>query len=189
MNNITANETEFKSIARQYIHRNGIEDLLKWLDTTDFFRAPASTRYHGSEPGGLCAHSLAVYKYLKGFQEPGESDESIALIALFHDLCKINYYKESTRNVKNEAGQWIKVPCYEVDERSVPLGHGEKSLYILMKFVNVCDEEAIAIRWHMGFSAVEPIFEKPSMLKAMELSKLVIKLQTADSAASFWEHT
>lgn len=188
MNDIVKNAQEFKSIAMQYIHRKGIENLLKWLDTTDFFNAPASTRFHGSEPGGLCAHSLAVFKYLKNFQE-SESDESIALVSLFHDICKVNYYKESFRNVKNDAGQWIKIPCYEVDERSVPLGHGEKSLYLLMKFIDVNDEEALAIRWHMGFSAVEQTFEKSSMCKAMELSKLVLKLQTADSASSFWEHT
>ena len=183
---IKANETEFKSIVKQAIHRDGIDDLMAWLDTTDFYRAPASARYHGAVVGGLCAHSLATYKYLKNFQED-ESDETIAIVSLFHDLCKADLYKESTRNAKNEEGQWVKVPFYEYDETSVPLGHGEKSMYLLMKFISLADEEACAIRWHMGFSLVEETYEKRSLASAMSKYKLVLKLQTADSAAAFWE--
>jgi hypothetical protein len=184
-----ANEFEFKSIVKENIHRDGINSLMSWLNTTDFFTAPSSTRFHGSEPGGLCAHSIAVYKYLKSFQED-ESDESIAIVALFHDLCKANFYKESKRNVKDESGKWIQVPYYEQDQtKSVPLGHGEKSMFLIMKHMQLTDEEACAVRWHMGFATVEQIYEKPALNAALLLSKLVLKLQTADSAASFWINT
>ena len=185
MKDIKANELEFKEIVKQNIHRDGINDLMAWLDTTDFYKAPASARYHGAVPGGLCAHSLATYKYLKNFQED-ESDETIAIVSLFHDLCKANLYKESFRNAKNEDGQWIKVSYYEYDDQ-FPLGHGEKSMYLLMKYMKITDEEAATVRWHMGFSLVEETYEKRSLASAMSKYKLVLKLQTADSAASFWE--
>lgn len=188
MEDIKANELEFKNIVKQNIHRDGINELMAWLDTTDFYKAPASARYHGAVPGGLCAHSLETYRYLKSFQEE-ESDETIAIVSLFHDLCKANLYKESFRNVKNEDGQWERKPCYEYDEVSVPLGHGEKSMYLIMKFVSLNDEEACAVRWHMGFSLVEDTYEKRSLASAISKYKLVLKLQTADSAAAFWENT
>lgn len=183
-----ANKKEFLDIVSKYIHRDGIDKLVSWLNTTDFFIAPSSHCYHGAEPGGLCQHSLAVYKRLKAKQED-EDDETIAIAALFHDLCKVNFYKASTRNVKNEVtGKWEKVPCYVIDEVSINLGHGEKSMFILMNFITLTDDEACAIRWHMGFSAVEQIFEKPSLVKAMSNYKLVLKLQEADQEASFWDN-
>ena len=185
MNDLKANEAEFKAIIKQTIHRDGIDSLMAWLDTTDFYRAPSSTRYHGSEPGGLCAHSLATYKYLKASQED-ESDETIAISALFHDLCKVNFYKESFRSVKDESGQWVKVPYYEVADQC-PMGHGEKSVYLLMNHMKITEEEAMSIRWHMGFSVVEQVYEKPALVTAMKKFHLTLKLQFADSAASFWE--
>lgn len=187
MNDLAALEVTFKNIVANAIHRDGIDDLMAWIGSTDFYSAPSSTRYHGAEPGGLVAHSIAVYNRLKAKQEE-EDDETIAIAALFHDLCKCNFYKPSFRNVKNDAtGKWERVPCYEIDERSIPLGHGEKSIFIIMNFMKLTDDEACAIRWHMGFSAVEQQFEKPSMTKAMQMYKLVLKLQTADQEASFWD--
>lgn len=186
MNDIERNKTTFKSIVFSTIHREGIEDLMNWIDTTDFYSAPSSTRYHGAEPGGLCAHSLAVYKYLKAKQED-EDDETIAIAALFHDLCKCNFYKQSFRNVKNEVtGKWEKVPCYEVDDQ-LCLGHGEKSMFIIMNFMKLTDDECLAIRWHMGFAVVEQQFEKPALTKAMQQCKLVIKTIEADLEAAFWD--
>lgn len=184
-----ANEFEFKSIVKENIHRDGIDSLMNWLNTTDFFTAPCSTKFHGAEPGGLCAHSIAVYKYLKSFQEY-ESDESIAIVALFHDLCKADFYKESKRNVKDESGKWIQVPYYEQDQtKSIPLGHGEKSMYLIMKHMQLTDDEACAVRWHMsGFYAANPC-EPAALSTALSNYKLVLKLQTADSAASFWLNT
>ena len=187
MVDLDLNAAEFKNIVKQNIIREGIDDLMCWLDSTDFYSAPSSTCYHGSEPGGLCAHSIAVYKRLKAKQED-EDDETIAIAALFHDLCKVNFYKQSYRNVKNEVtGKWERKECYIIDETSIPLGHGEKSLFIIMNFMKLTDDEALAIRWHMSFSAVEPVFEKPSLVKALERYPLVLKLQEADSEAAFFD--
>ena len=186
MNDLKALKTEFKDIVANMIHRDGIDGLMTWLDSTDFYSTPSSTRYHGAEPGGLVAHSIAVYNRLKQ-KQTDETDETIAIASLFHDLCKCNFYKQTFRNVKNEVtGKWEKVPSYEVNDQ-FPLGHGEKSMFIVMKFMNLTDEEAMAIRWHMGFSAVEQQFEKPSMARAMQICKLVIKLQEADTESSFWD--
>ena len=110
---------EFLQIFRQHVTRPGSEKLLDWLDhKTDFFSAPASTRFHGACTGGLCMHSLNVYHALHDtFFTEGESEESFAICALLHDLCKANYYKAGTRNVKNETtGQWEKVPSYSVED-------------------------------------------------------------------------
>lgn len=185
MNNLQENELKFKQIVSANIHRAGINNLMNWLDTTDFYNAPSSTRYHGAEPGGLCAHCIKVYECLKRKQED-ETDESIAIAALFHDLCKVDYYKQSLRNVKDENGKWIQVPFYEINERSIPMGHGEKSMYLVMKHMSLTDDEALAIRWHMGFSVLEPFYEKPSFTRSLEASKLVLKLHTADTESSFW---
>ena len=103
---------EFLQIFRQHVTRPGADKLLDWLENkTDFVRAPASTRFHGACEGGLCMHSLNVYHALHDtFFQEGDSEESFAICALLHDLCKANYYKPGTRNVKNEAtGQWEKV--------------------------------------------------------------------------------
>ena len=184
MNNLKALKDEFKSVVANTIHRDGIDGLMTWLDSTDFYSAPSSTRYHGAEPGGLAAHSIAVYNRLKQ-KQTDETDETIAIASLFHDLCKCNFYKQTFRNVKNEVtGKWEKTPAYEVNDQ-FPLGHGEKSMFTIMKFMKLTDDEALAIRWHMGFSAVEQQFEKPAMARAMQICKLVIKLQEADTEASF----
>ena len=177
----------FKSIVKNYISRDGINELMHWLDSTDFYTAPSSARYHAAYPGGLCDHSIAVYNRLKSMQD-NESDETIAIVALFHDLCKVNFYKESTRNVKDEDGRWIKVPYYEYrQDDPLPLGHGEKSVIMILRYMQLTDEEILAIRWHMGFSAVEPVFEKPSLANALMKFKLVLKLQTADQQAAFFD--
>lgn len=186
MNDLRTLKAEFKDIVSSNIHRDGIDDLMAWLESTDFYSAPSSTRYHGAEPGGLAAHSIAVYNRLKQ-KQTDETDETIAIASLFHDLCKCNFYKQTFRNVKNEVtGKWEKVPSYDIDDK-FPLGHGEKSMFIIMKFMKLTDEEALAIRWHMGFSAVEQQFEKPAMAKAMQICKLVIRLQESDTEASFWD--
>ena len=187
MNNIADLKKEFIEIVNKNIHREGIADLMAWLETTDFYTAPSSARFHGAEEGGLVAHCINVYKYLKNFQEI-ESDETIAIAALFHDLCKVGTYKVSMRNTKDASGKWIQVPYYDYrDDEELPVGHGEKSVIILMKYMKLTDQEICAIRWHMGFSAVEPVFEKPSLTKALARFKLVLKLHTADSASAFWE--
>lgn len=123
----------FIGLCREHIHREGINELLEWLESSDFYTAPASTRFHGNYTGGLCEHSLNVFDQLAKLNEvynTGVSMETIAIIALFHDVCKVNYYKLGTRNVKNDLGQWVTKDVWEVDEK-VPLGHGEKSCMLL----------------------------------------------------------
>lgn len=186
MIDIEKNKIRFKEIVGKYIHLNGINELVEWLETTDFFTAPSSARYHGAEPGGLCEHSLAVYDRLKNIQAD-ESDETIAIVSLFHDLCKVNFYKQSYRNVKNdETGKWERVPSYDYADQ-LPLGHGEKSMFLLMKYIRLTDEEALAIRWHMGGYMSMNRGESSALADALTRYPIVLKLQIADQQAAFWD--
>ena len=144
-------KAEFTRIYTENITRPGSEKLLDWLSTTDFFTAPASTRFHGACECGLVMHSVNVYNVLtERYFTQEDNRESFAIISLLHDLCKANYYKSGTRNVKNEAtGQWEKVPTYNVQD-AFPYGHGEKSVYLIERFIRLKPAEAIAVRWHMG---------------------------------------
>lgn len=142
---------EFIEIFSREISRAGSAELLAWMQTTDFFVAPASTRYHGACENGLVMHSLNVYKVLVNrFSDSGENPESLAICGLLHDLCKANFYKAGFRNVKDdETGKWEKVPSFSVQD-AFPYGHGEKSVYLVERFMRLKPAEAIAIRWHMG---------------------------------------
>lgn len=143
---------EFISIYNKYINRAGSKELLDWMQKTDFFTAPASTKYHCACECGLVMHSVSVFNTLmeKHFDEEKDNAESFAIAALLHDLCKAQFYKVSTRNVKNEqTGQWEKQPFYAVED-SFPYGHGEKSVFLIERFMRLKIEEAMAIRWHMG---------------------------------------
>ncbi|MBQ3494645.1 MAG: hydrolase [Clostridia bacterium] len=154
--NLENNKKRFIDLIKQNVKREGVLTLLEWLEKTDFFTAPASTRFHSACEGGLCAHSLLVYdRFVKLLQmEYGEdwtekcSIESAVLIALFHDLCKADYYTVEMRNVK-ENGTWVQKPYYAIADK-LPYGHGEKSVYIINGFIRLTREEAMAINWHMG---------------------------------------
>lgn len=152
MLDIQDNKEEFLRLARENIKRDGIEELLSFLESTDFFTAPCSTKFHLAEKGGLCKHSLNVYDRLLSLcvEEYGDDVnlETITICALFHDVCKCCYYKESTRNVK-ENGVWVEKPYYTVED-ALPYGHGEKSVYIINGYMRLTREEAMAINWHMG---------------------------------------
>lgn len=147
---------EFIRIYEENITREGAAKLLEWLKKSDFFYAPASTRFHSAHLGGLCEHSVkSYYRYMQNLEmeyaeelEEKISQESIAVIALLHDICKVNYYKQDYRNVKVD-GVWEQKPYYSVDD-SLPYGHGEKSVYIISGFMRLTREEAMAINWHMG---------------------------------------
>ena len=139
------------------IKREGADKLLDYLENqSDFFTAPASGKRHSCFEGGLVVHSLNVYhRFLNLLKlEYGDkleqtiSLESIAIIALLHDLCKVNTYTVDYRNQKVD-GQWIQVPYYAYNN-SLPYGHGEKSVYIASGFMRLTREEAMAINWHMG---------------------------------------
>ena len=183
---------EFINIYKSNITRPGSERLLDYLlsENSDFFVAPASTKYHSAYEGGLCQHSINVYKCLKAYCERevvrneyglSVSDETIAIVGLLHDICKVNIYETSFRNAKNEFGQWEKVPYYSFNDM-LPYGHGEKSVYIISGFMRLTREEAFAIRWHMGFSGEE---NKNTIGKALELFPLAMAVNIADMEATF----
>ena len=110
------------------------------------------------------------------------SDESIAIAALLHDICKVNFYRTSFRNAKNKDGQWERVPYYEIHD-TLPYGHGEKSVYMVSGFMRLTREEAMAIRWHMGFSGVE---DKNTIGRALEMYPFAFALSVADMEASYF---
>ena len=184
---------EFIEIYQSNIHREGADALLDYLENkSDFFTAPASTRYHGAYPGGLCQHSVNVYRCLVDYLARPRvqelygvevSEESKAVAALLHEVCKVDFYAQSTRNVKNElTGQWEKKPYYTIDEK-LPYGHGEKSVYIVSGFMRLTRAEAMAIRWHMGFSGTE---DARTVGQALSQYPLAFALATADMEASYF---
>ena len=187
-----ADKEEFIKIYTEKITRDGSERLLNFLEKSDFFTAPASTRFHGAYEGGLLRHSLNVYECLVAYlarervqQKYGlnVSEETAAIVALLHDLCKVDFYTVSSRNVKNDAtGQWEKVPYYTIND-TLPYGHGEKSVYMISGFMKLSREEAMAIRWHMGFSGIE---DKNTIGKALEMYPLAFALSVADMEASYF---
>ena len=189
---MTARE-EFLDIYQTYIHREGAAELLDYLtNKSDFFTAPASARYHGAYVGGLCQHSVNVFRCLEDYlARPRVREtyglsydmESVAVVALLHDLCKVGCYKAGTRNVKNDAtGQWEKVPTFFYEDK-LPYGHGEKSVYIISGFMRLSREEAMAIRWHMGFSGPE---DDRTVGQALQQYPLAFALATADMEASYF---
>lgn len=147
---------EFTEIYTSKINREGADKLLDWLMKSDFTTCPASTKFHSNHEGGLIEHSVKAYKrFVRNLvKEYGEnwqdhiSEESAAIIGLLHDICKVGYYKQEMRNVK-EDGVWVQKPYYAVDDK-LPYGHGEKSVYIISGFMKLTREEAMAINWHMG---------------------------------------
>ena len=176
---------------KRCIKREGADKLLDYLLSSDFFVAPASSRFHSSYEGGLCEHSLNVYDCLVSYLNTARaketfgfsySDESIAIVALLHDLCKIGVYKKGFRNVKDEKGAWQRVETFEYDDQ-LPYGHGEKSVYIITGFMRLTREEAFAIRYHMGYSSTE---DQRNVSAAFEMFPLAFALSTADSEATYF---
>lgn len=188
-----AMKEKFLSIYREFITRSGADALLNWLENTDFFEAPASTRFHLACPGGLVTHSVHVYEWLlalcnaetqrsMNFTMP--SLETIAICGLLHDICKTNFYGVEMRNRKNTAGQWEQVPFYTVRDQ-LPYGHGEKSVYMISGFIRLSREEAMAIRWHMGFSDNEFKAGGYGVGNAFERFPLALLTHLADLQATY----
>lgn len=202
------NKELFENISRLAIKRNGIEGLLSMLSISDFYDSPASTKYHLSIYGGLCQHSLDVYYamvnnmphkiYNKDFMDK-YSLESRAIVSLFHDICKVNVYKPTTRNVKtydfdpslyskyqikhDNMGDfvWVTEQTFTFDDE-FPLGHGEKSLYLIGKYIDLTEDEAMAIRYHMGAFRNEDI---NSLNKVYAKYPLALALHIADMFATY----
>ena len=184
---------EFLSIFKEHIHRDGADKLLEYLlsEKSDFFTAPASTKYHGDYDMGLVTHSVNVYYCLKDYLSRARclseykmnySDETIALVALLHDVCKIKCYHKYLRNVKNEEGVWEQVAAFNFEDPE-PFGHGEKSVFLISKFLRLTNEEAYAIRFHMGFSEEG---SGRNAGKAFEKYPLALALNVADMEASYY---
>ena len=161
-------EADFKAMFACYIHRSGAEDLLGWLETTDFFTAPAGAKHHGAYKGGLLKHSMIVFaELLKDTGLQGVVMESAAICGLLHDVCKIGVY---------HAGADGKYSFRD----PFPLGHGEKSVFLLSGFIRLTEEEALAIRWHMGAWDDAVRGGSRCLDAAMEFSPLVYALHAAD---------
>ena len=198
----------FEQVFREQINRDGAAELLAWLEKSDFFRAPASTRFHLSRPGGLVEHSVHVYERLKQlcecealnnekFKEP--SPETIAIVGLLHDICKVGVYITEPKNQKtydpekvsaassyqvkhDQLGDfiWETVTGYRFED-PLPYGHGEKSVYILSGFMKLTREEAFAIRYHMGPWQEG---EKQNASRAYDLFPLALMAHMADMMAT-----
>ena len=170
---------EFIELLRE-TNREGIEDLIDFLNKTDFFEAPASTRFHGCHKGGLLEHSMKVYEILK---TKTEDSDSVKIIALLHDICKVNFYKVDYRNAKNEQGVWEKVPYYTIDD-TIPYGHGEKSVMMISEFIKLTPEERYAIRWHMGFTEPKELYT--TIGAAYKKYPIALLVHEADLEASYF---
>lgn len=179
-------------------NRPGMEKVISKLNEAGFFVAPASTRFHLSCKGGLAEHSMNVYEaaiMLRGqiIARKPELEaqlplESVAICALLHDVCKTDIYKEGILSRKNEDGFWEKYVGYSVDyNNALPLGHGEKSVILLLSWgLELTPEEMLAIRWHMGpwDLAMQSAEQKESLNAAKAKSPLVSLIQLSDGIAT-----
>lgn len=199
---IQQNRQQYLDYCREYIQRDGLESLLAYIDRTDFFTAPSSTKFHLNTPGGLCKHCINVFETALQINEhvllPRQNNgeclfeerlpiESIAIVALFHDVCKCNIYREVERWRKNDAGKWESYIGYEVNDE-FPFGHGEKSCHIVNHYLRLHREELLAIRWHMGMFDVGEAgsANRFSLYSAMDATPLVVLLQMADMVSCHW---
>lgn len=190
---ITLNERAFIALVKEHIHRPGTGSLLEFLmNETDFFYAPCSTRYHLCVEGGLVEHSLHVadiFNKLCDAFMPDFPVESRYLCALFHDICKFHCYnpvkksRKTGRLLPNGKPEWEDYMGYDFVEE-FPYGHGEKSVYLLQKYITLTDDEAMAIRWHMGFSDATFKGGQQSVSNAMKLYPAIALLHAADVIAT-----
>lgn len=183
--------------------REGVEDLIEALEEMGFFTAPASANHHLNVEGGLLEHSLntckaalAIYEGLKPLDPSMEKEvrrDSIILSSLLHDVCKSDIYKRSVKKRKNNVGQWEDVEGYSVSYKNFPMGHGEKSVILLLcNGLSLYDDEMLAIRWHMGAWGINMnSFEDQRCYDtSRKLYPLVSIIQAADGlAASILERT
>lgn len=164
-----------------------IKSMIEWLRTTDFYEAPASTRYHESFKGGLLEHSLKVYDKmckLCTLDEFNEVDKgSAALVTLTHDWCKIHKYEQYIKHVKDDkTGQWHDELAYKYSDKYIGLGHGPQSLMMLSQFCKLTFDEMAAIRWHMTTFDVTS-YDLDDMTNCSSKIPLVLLTQFADKLA------
>lgn len=155
MESLSANEFDLLLLGTK---RPGMEDLLEWLHSTDFYEAPASTKYHGACPKGLIYHSLGVYDcaekittMLSDVSYVTYTKDELIIASLLHDICKANCYTVYQKNVKKD-GIWVQEDAYKFDEQFCFGGHGSKSVYLAQRYITLTMQEATAINCHMGFT-------------------------------------
>lgn len=170
------------------VNREGINDLIAFIEKTDFFVSPASTRFHGNYEGGLLEHSMKVYEILthkvkNSCIDINVSEDTLKIIALLHDICKVNFYKVDYRNAKNERGEWEKVPYYTVEDK-IPYGHGEKSVMMLTEYIKLTSEEKYCIRWHMGFTEPKELYG--TLGEAYKKYPLALLLNESDLESTYF---
>jgi len=169
------------------VQREGADEFLEWLYGTDFFKAPASTKYHLACEGGLVAHSVHVHDRLVRLNEQegtGYSEETLAICGLLHDLCKVDFYDIELKWAKDGKNKWYQYPAYVVKDK-LPYGHGERSVYVISGFMKLTREEAFAIRWHMGFSDDCAKGAGNYVSKVFGMFPLALMLNMADMQATF----
>lgn len=188
------NKEEFISIVKKNITRDGIDNLLTYLEESGFYKCPASTRYHGSYEGGLLDHSLNVYyslieelKFIFGNDwQKRYSLESVTIVSLFHDLCKIGKYEKGFKNVKNEdTGVWEKVETFQYNKNCFTMGHAPLSLQRINKFIVLTDEESQAIYWHMGAFDLSQYSDVGQLGESFSKNTLAFALHMADMTATY----
>ena len=186
---------EFIRIYKENIKREGNEKLLQYLEASDFFTAPASTKFHSAHEGGLCEHSVkSYYRFLQnldmeydGMWDDKISSESAAIIALLHDVCKADFYILEYRNVKKN-GSWESMPFYKIED-SLPYGHGEKSVYIISGFMRLNREEAMAINWHMGGFDTRVLGGSYSLSGAFQKHPIALLFHISDLQSTYLDET
>lgn len=185
---------EFIGIVTSNISRPGINELLRYLDETDFYTSPASTKYHGAYEGGLVEHSINVYyalidtlQFFYGAEwEKRYSKETATIVSLFHDVCKIGRYKTEKRNIKNvETGQWEEKFVYVYNPEYINMGHGAKSVILIMEQMYLEEVEKEAIFWHMGAFDLGNYNTASSLCDIYNRNTLAYALHSADSDATF----
>lgn len=173
----------FIDIVRTNIHRDGIEHIMEWLEESDFYEAPASTRFHDNFKGGLCRHSINVYYHLWHLNRAYNtnfSTESITIVSLFHDLCKVNCYTIEKRWRKDDNQKWEQYETYKWDEREKYGGHGAKSVFLVQRYMPLSFDEAAAIQSHMGVENGNC----NAILDAYRVNSLAFLLHVADMAST-----
>ena len=174
--------------------RTGIDNVIEYLRKTDFYDAPASAKYHSNYETGLLDHSLMVYSIAEAFFEKMKlidpelaitiPEESIIISALLHDVCKVCFYKKTVKWKKDEHNDWIQYDGYEIED-SFPIGHGEKSVIMLLKIgldLNPC--EMPSIRYHMGFFGESNVEFKNAMKSSIKMWRLVVRVEGGDCSAT-----
>ena len=187
-----ASVKEFIETKLRETRREGIENLIEYLEKSDFFIAPASIKYHGCYEGGLAEHSVNVMDAIvkvddmlnEKYGVPKESEDSLILVSLLHDICKVNTYFPKTLWRKNDEGKW---ESYEGYERNpiFEMGHASKSVFIIQNYIKLTPQEAQAIYWHMGPYDLSDYSNANEMGNAYTKNTLAFKLNMADMMSTY----